>query len=53
MTKGTGPPLLNKDFLHHLDQFAVVQNLLDDMRMGLSIIFTIRKTALSTHLSTP
>jgi hypothetical protein len=53
MTKGTGPPLLNQDFFHHLNQFAIVQNLLDDMGMGLSIIFTVRKTTFPTHLFTP
>ena len=53
MTKRTSPPLLNKDFFHHSNQFAIIQNLLDDMGMGLSIIFTVRKTALSAHLSTP
>jgi hypothetical protein len=53
MAKGTGPPLLDKHFFHHLDQFAIVQNLLDDMGMGLSIIFAVRKTTLPTHLSTP
>jgi len=53
MTKRTDPPLLNKHFFHHLNQFAIVQNLFDDMRMGLSVIFTVRKTTLPTHLSTP
>jgi hypothetical protein len=53
MTKRTDPPLLNQHFFHHLNQFAIVQNLFDDMGMGLSVIFTVRKTTLPTHLSTP
>ena len=51
VTKGTGPPLLNKNFFHNLDQFAIIKNLFDDMGMGLSIIFTVRKATLPAHLS--
>jgi len=53
MTKRTGSPLLNKDFFHHLNQFAVVENLLHDVWVGLSIVFTIRKTTLPAHFITP
>jgi hypothetical protein len=53
MTKGANPPLLNKHFFHHLNQLAIVQNLFDDMGMGLAIILAVRKTTLSTHLFTP
>jgi hypothetical protein len=53
MTKGTGPSLLDQDFFHHLDQFAIVKNLFDNMGMGLSIILAVRKTAFPTHILTP
>jgi hypothetical protein len=53
MTKGTDPPFLNKDFLHHLNQFAIVQNLFDNMGVGLSVILTIRETTLPAHVATP
>ena len=53
MTERTRPSLLNQNFFHHLDQFIVVENLLDDVRMGLSIIFSVRKATLPTHLSPP
>jgi hypothetical protein len=53
MTKWTNPPLLNENLFHHLDQFTVIQNLLDNMRMGLPIEFAVRETALPTHLATP
>ncbi len=53
MAKGAGSPLLNEHLFHHLNQFVVVQDLLDDMRMGLAIIFAVREAALSAHLSTP
>jgi hypothetical protein len=53
MTKGTDPPLLNKDFFHHLNQFAIVKNLFDDMGVGLPVIFAVRKTAFPAHFFTP
>jgi len=53
MTERTRPSLLNQNFFHHLDQFVVIENLLDDVRMGLSIVFSVRKATFSTHLSSP
>ena len=53
MTEGTRSPLLNQYFFHHLDQFVIIENLLNDVRMRLSVIFSVRKATFSTHLSSP
>jgi hypothetical protein len=53
MTERTRPSLLNQNFFHHPDQFVVIENLLDDVRMGLSIVFSVRKATFPTHLSSP
>ncbi len=44
---------MNQDLLHHLDQLAVFQNLLHNMRVGFSIVFAVRKAAFSAHGITP
>jgi hypothetical protein len=53
MTKRTSPTLLNEDFFHHLNQFTIVQDLLNDMGVRLSVVFAVWKTTLPTHLFTP
>jgi hypothetical protein len=53
MTKRTSPTLLNEDFFHHLNQFTIVQNLLNDVGVRLSVVFAVWKTTLPTHLFTP
>jgi len=44
---------VQKRFSHHLNQFTIVQDLLDDIGIGLPVILEVRKTTLPTHLSTP
>jgi len=53
VAKRTGSPFLDEHFLHHLDQFVIIKNLLDDVRMGLSIVFSVRKATFPTHLFSP
>ena len=52
-TKGADPSLLNKHSFHHLNRFAIVYNLLDDIGIVLPIILSVRKTALLIHSFTP
>jgi hypothetical protein len=53
MTKGTGFSFLNENLSHHMNQFFIFQDLLDNMGMGFPIIFTIGEAAFSAHFSTP
>ena len=46
-------PFLNKMFFHHLDQFRIFQDLLDNVGMGSPVKLAAREATFSAHFSAP
>ncbi len=53
VTEGTRFSVPNQHLFHHLDQLPILQDLFNDMRMELPVIFSIREAAFPAHSSPP